>query len=155
MWGILASLRCPWIHKFSSKFMLTLTISRWREKHNFLIKGCSQSFSLPRAVRRVWAPLKWSEAVINVNETPKTVHMPWSTGWRQQGLWATDHPILPLPPQANETPHSGGNSDPDREVNFPFHLPWNVSRPRKDEQRVQRRMREGMQRRKSTSLRVN
>lgn len=31
-------------------------------------------------------------------------------------------------------PHSGGNSDPDREVNFPFHLPWNVSLPRKDEQ---------------------
>lgn len=88
------SLRCPWIHKFSSKFMLTLTISRWREKHNFLIKGCSQSFSLPRTVRKSLGSMKWSKAVINVNETPK---MLCSMGWWQQGLWATDHPILPLP----------------------------------------------------------
>lgn len=57
IWGILASLCCPWIHKFSSKFMLTLTLSRWQESHKLLIKGHGLSFSPLRTVR-IQAPLK-------------------------------------------------------------------------------------------------
>lgn len=78
--------------------MLMLTISRWQERHNFLIKGYGLSFSPLRAVR-ICTPMKWSMTVINTNETPKLAHVP-----SQQGLWATDHPMpLPAPMQWNGT----------------------------------------------------